>query len=146
MDLIAILQAFWASLVASLGGEALSLLFVVGFAVALLALWTGVSAFRQTELYKQHAALWGLIDDKIADLIWLIEFGDVDLKAYELRAEQREAAGETYIDPRMLYLIDRAQAYVKERFGIDVDLEDLLARAEHIFDEVKHDETNGVGA
>jgi hypothetical protein len=145
MDLLQVLQAFWQSLVSSLGGEALSVLFVAGFTAAMVMLWLGVSAFRKTEFYKQHAALWNLIDDKIADLIWLIEFGDVDLTDYEHNADVREQEGKTYIDPRMLYLLDKAEKYIQEQYNVTVNLEDLLGRAEHIFDEIKNDDSNGVG-
>ncbi len=145
MDIVQTLVNLFHGLSANLGGDAATILIVTILAVLLTGFWLAVSAFRQTEFYKQHQAMWELIDGRIADLIWLVEFGDVNLDEYNVRADEREAAGLSYVDPRMLYLLDQAQAWVKATFGVTVDIEVLLARAEHIFDEVKHSDTNGVG-
>lgn len=145
MDILAILVSLWTSLSHSLGGDALALAFTVGLSVALVSVWLALSAFRKTEFYKQHQALWDLVDGRIADLVWLIEVGDVDLSEYKKKADEREAAGLEFVDPRMLYLLDKAQSWVKEKFGVELDFEELLARAEHIFDEVKNSDGNSVG-
>lgn len=145
MDILVIFGQLWTSLSQSLGGEALALAFVVGFAFVLTALALGLQAFRKTEFYKQHQALWDLVDGRIADLIWLVNVGEVDLAPYDKRVEEREAAGLDYVDPRMLYLLDKAQEWVKTKFGVELDFEELLARAEHILDEVQVSEDNTVG-
>ncbi len=145
MDLMAILVSLWHSLAGALGGDGLAILFTAGFAAALVSIWLVVSAFRKTEFYKQHELLWNLVDNRIADLIWLIEVGDVDLTEYNKKADEREAAGKPHVDPRMLYLLDRAQAWVEEKLGVKLDFEELLGRAEHIFDEVKASDSNSIG-
>lgn len=146
MNVLEVLAAFWASLVASLGGEALSLLFIVGFTAAFVALFLGLNAFRKTEFYKQHKEVLDLVDGRITDLIFLVEFGDVDLTEYEAKAAERELAGMEHIDPRMLYLLDKVEVWVKEKLHFEIDTDELLARAEHIFDEVVKSDTNNVGA
>lgn len=145
MDILQFLVSLWTSLANSLGGDALALAFTVGLTVALVSVWLALGAFRKTEFYKQHQALWDLVDGRVADLVWLIEVGDVDLTEYEKKADEREAAGLEFVDPRMLYLLDKAQAWVKEKFNVELDFEELLARAEHIFDEVKNSDGNSVG-
>lgn len=145
MDLVQLLLNLWHALANSLGSDAMAVFVTAAFVVALTAVWQVAQAFRQSEFYKQHEALWNLIDGRIADLIWLIEKGDVDLTQYEDRAKQREEEGLSYVDPRMLYLLDQAEAWVKEKFSVEVDFEELLARAEHIFDEVKNASGNSVG-
>lgn len=134
----------WHNLANSLGGEALSIIFMVGFVAALTALYFGVSAFRKTEFYKQNKTILELVDGRITDLIFLLEFGDVDLTEYKQREAQREMDGLEFIDARMLYLLDRVGAWVKDRLGVELDMEELLARAEHIFNEVANSESNSV--
>lgn len=144
MDIWAALLALWHSLAVSLGGDAVALLVTVGFAVALFAVWQVQAAFVKTEFYKQHKVLWELVDDKIASLIFLIENGDVDLTEFEQRAKEREEAGLSYVDPRMLFLIDKVQDAVNSALGVNLNFEDLLARGEHIFDEIKHADSNSI--
>lgn len=145
MDIVQVLRDLFAGLSANLGSDAAAILVTTILAVLMTGFWLAVQAFRKTEFYKQHRAMWELIDNRIADLIWLVEFGDVNLDEYAVRVDAREAAGLSYVDPRMLYLLDQAQAYIKTTFGVTIDIEVLLARAEHIFDEVKHSPDNGVG-
>lgn len=144
MDIVQFFLALWASLVKSVGGEALAILILVGFVVALGTVFLALAAFRKTEFYKQHKAVWELIDNQITDTIFLLEFGNVDLKEWELKAEKRIEAGESDIDPRMLYLLDRVQSSVKNRYGIDLDFTELYARAEHIFNEAASSLDNGI--
>lgn len=140
-----ILSALWEQLAHSLGSEVMAILVVAGMVTVIVGVWLLVGALRKSEFFKQHQAMWELVDDRIADLIWLIEFGDVDLADYQRRAEEREAEGLSTIDPRMLYLLDKAGEWVETRLGVKLDMEELLARAEHIFDEVKKSDTNSVG-
>ncbi len=143
-ELIAFLVALWHSLSASLGGDALALLVVFAFVAVMAALYLGLSAFRKTEFYKQHKTVLDLVDGRITDLIFLLEFGEVDLTEYELKADERAEADLPYIDPRMLYLLDQAQKWVKDKLGVELDVDELLARAEHIFNEVANSDTNTV--
>src|SRR5690606_39047416 len=129
MDILQVFSALWQGLAGSLGSDAMAVLVVAAFATAITSVWLVVNAFRKTEFYKQHQTLWALVDDRIADLIWLIEVGDVDLTEYNKRADEREAKGESFIDPRMLYLLDQAQAWVQAKLGVELDFEELLARA-----------------
>lgn len=136
--------AMWHSLALTLGGDAMALLITVSFVAVLTALYLGVSAFRKTEFYKQHKTVLELVDGRITDLIFLLEFGDVDLTEYEKRADERAANGLEAVDPRMLYLLDKVQEWVKVKLGVELDVEELLARAEHIFNEVANSQTNSV--
>lgn len=145
MDLGAILTALWISLSSSLGGEALALAFIVGFVIFGLVAFYVTRAITKTKFYERWGDLWLLVDDQIADLIFLIEFGDVNLDEYTRRAQERLDNGESWIDPRMLYVLDRVQQLVKEQLHVELDLEQLLARAERLLDEIKNNPSNGVG-
>lgn len=145
MDVGQLLQTLWAQLAGNLGGDLMAVLIVTAFVVALTAIWLVVGAIRRTEFFKQYQSVWELVDDRIADLVWLIEVGDVDLTEYERKAEQREQEGLSHVDPRMLYLLDKAEEWVNATLNIELDFDVLLARAEHIFDEIKNAEGNSVG-
>lgn len=143
-DLFAIVQQLWAAIVAGLGGDVANLLGVaglvfIGFFVMLL-----VTAIRRTEFFKQNEFMWNMIDDHVADLIFMVALGNVDLAPYEQRAQERAAEGLSEIDPRMLYLLDQIDGWVKARFGVVIDLEVLHARAERILDLIKNDPSNSV--
>lgn len=145
MDLWALVLSVFHSLSNAVGGDAVALIVTVGFVFALVVLWRVHAAIVATEFYKKYKEVWDLVDDKLADLIFLVEFGDVDLEPWREKAKQRELAGEPYVDPRMLFVVDKVQADVSSRYGIDIDFLSLYARATHIFDEVKNDPSNGVG-
>lgn len=145
-EVLAFLIALWHSLTGSLGGDAMALLVTVAFVAVMAALYLGVAAFRKTEFYKQHKTVLDLVDGRITDLIFLLEFGDVDLTAYDDKADERQKAGLEYVDPRMLYLLDQVQAWVKDRLGVTLDTDELLARAEHIFNEVANSDSNTVAS
>jgi hypothetical protein len=143
-DLFALIQQLWAGLVAGLGGDVANVLGVavlvfLGFIATML-----VTAIRRTEFFKQNEYMWALIDDHIADLIFMVALGKVDLEPYEERARERQEAGLSEIDPRMLYLLDQIEGWIKARFYITIDLEMLHARAERILDLVKNDPDNSV--
>ncbi len=145
MDFIELIGRLWASLSGQLGGDGLTLLIVAILAIVLTIGWRIHSAIVQTEFYKKNKALWELVDDKVADTIFLIAVGDVDLTVFEQRVVERANLGLSYVDPRMLYLIDKVQQQVKDRFGVSLNFEELLGRAERIYDEVKNDPTTSVG-
>jgi hypothetical protein len=143
-DLFAVLQQLWAGLVVGLGGDvanvlAIGVLVFLGFIATLL-----VTSIRRTEFFKQNEYMWDMIDNHIADLIFMVALGKVELEPYEERARERQEEGLSEIDPRMLYLLDQIEGWIKARFRIEIDLEMLHARAERILDLVKNDPDNSV--
>jgi hypothetical protein len=143
-DLFALIQQLWAGLVMGLGGDvanvlAIAVLVFLGFIATML-----VTAIRRTEFFKQNEFMWAMIDDHIADLIFMVALGKVELEPYVERAQERQEAGLSEIDPRMLYLLDQIEGWIKARFHIEIDLEMLHARAERILDLVKNDPDNSV--
>ncbi len=145
MDLWQTVLALWASLSNAVGGDALALMLVVVFVFGLFLAGLVGKALLGSEFYRKNKALWELVDDRLVDMIFLVEFGDVDLAPWQEAADARVTAGLSYVDPRMLYVIDHVQTVFNDRFNVNLDFLDLLARAEHIYDEVRNDPANSVG-
>jgi len=95
-----------------------------------------LGAIRKTEVYRQYEVYFRLIDDVIYGAIMAVEGDSVDLTVFTDRAEVRVAKGLVFIDPRMLYVMDRAEAWSKGR-GVELDFEQILTRAEGLFQTIK---------
>lgn len=140
-----LIARLWASLVASLGGEALALVFVAVTVVGMFVLWRIQQAVVRTEWYKKNQLKVDLLDDVIVNFIFLASFGNVDLAPWQEKADKRVDEGLTYVDPRMLYVIDQAETYANSKFHLNLEFDDLLARAERIFQEYKHSQETPIG-
>lgn len=135
-----LLGHLWASLVASLGGEATALVFVALLVFGMWVLWRIQQAVVRSEFYKKNQLKIDLLDDVIVNFIFLAAFGNVDLTPWQVKADKRVEDGLEYIDPRMLYVVDKAEEFANSKFHLNLEFDDLLARAERIFQEYKHSE------
>lgn len=143
-DLGALLQQMWSGLVMALGGDVAEVV-VVAILVFLGVIGAAmVLAIRRTEFFKQKQFMWETIDDHIADVVFIVALGDVDFTKYEERAQEREELGLSPIDPRMLYLMEQIEGWVKAEFNVAIDMEMLHARAERILDLIRNDPKNSV--
>lgn len=82
--------------------------------------------------------LFDVFDDAILDAVVFVSAGYVDMKPYELKAEERKARGEMFIDPRMLFVLDRVEAFAL-KYGLEFEFDEVLPRAERIYRELKLD-------
>lgn len=145
MDLVQEVLRLWQSLSNAVGGDALAILLLT---VVVFGLFVGTLVSRAilaSEAYKKNKTVLDLLAQSIADFVFLAEFGNVDLAPWQAKADEREAAGEVYVDPRMLFVLDNVQRQFNEKYGLEFDFLDLLAKAERIYDEVRNDPSNSVG-
>lgn len=100
------------------------------------------TAFRSSEIYVQNKRKLDLLGDFLLDQVVAIEAreADIDLTPYEQRVDERAEQGLEYIDPRMLYLLDKADDYVSARSGLTISFDELLAKSERIFQLYKNGE------
>jgi hypothetical protein len=111
--------------------------------VILLGVGTSLAiAFRDNEQLVKRERELKLLGGFLLDLVVSIESREsvLDLEPYNKRAEERVEDGLEHIDPRMLYLMDKADDYVSSRSGFNVSFDELLAKAEHIFQLYKNSE------
>lgn len=125
--------------------ELLALLVVAVFFVLLYFIGIVANALAKTQWYTQNQLFIGAIAQKALELILHTEYGDEYesvSEEYDVKAQQRAEKGDFYIDPRMLFVIDKLETYVNKTFGQKLEFDDLLQIAETKYREVKHDETN----
>ncbi len=98
-----------------------------------------VAAFKRSELYVQNERSVKLLEGFLLDNIVNIEArgADIDLTTYNQRADERAEQGLEYIDPRMLYLLDKADNYVSRISGFYISFDELLAKSERILQNYK---------
>ncbi len=125
--------------------ELLALLVVAVFFVLLYFIGIVANALAKTQWYTQNQLFIGAIAQKALELILHTEYGDEYesvAEEYDVKAQQRAEKGDFYIDPRMLFVIDKLETYVNKTFSQKLEFDDLLQIAETKYREVKHDETN----
>lgn len=135
MDLFAILQQIGLQF----KPEVLTLLGVAFCFVVLVLAGALVNAIRKSEALKQYEGLIQALGQKIADLIIFAEWGDeYSQKAdfYEKKQAERTAAGLYYVDPRMLYVMDKVEQYALDRHGLKIEFDDVLPLAEKKYREL----------
>lgn len=118
-------------------GEFVNAVAVVLFTIVLIAGSWALTQLGKHESTKRLAVVWDLIDDRIAQIIVTLAYGNVDLSAEEAEIELKGLE----IDARMLYLINRIEAELKNRYGLTVDILEIRERAERIFQNLKTDYT-----
>ena len=96
-----------------------------------------LSAFRKTEVFRQYEAYFRLIDDVLYGAILAAQGTAVDLAPFEQRVEERHAEGLVYIDPRMLYVLERAEGWAGTHGFGNIDFEETLTRAEGLYQTIK---------
>lgn len=114
----------------------------------LVAIIVGVLAIVRTlgldNLYARHEKQLKLIAEVAPDVFMRIAFPSVDdlefqqaLDYYEGVAAERVSSGLSWIDPRMLYAIDRVEESLPE--GYKVDLNIIIDKLETIYRKMKAD-------
>jgi hypothetical protein len=114
----------------------------------LVAIIVGVLAIVRTlgldNLYARHEKQLKLITEVAPDVFMRIAFPAVDdlefqqaLDYYEGVAAERASSGLSWIDPRMLYAIDRVEESLPE--GYKVDLNIIIDKLETIYRKMKAD-------
>lgn len=114
----------------------------------LVAIIVGVLAIVRTlgldNLYARHEKQLKLIAEVAPDVFMRIAFPAVDdlefqqaLDYYEGVAAERVSSGLSWIDPRMLYAIDRVEESLPE--GYKVDLNIIIDKLETIYRKMKAD-------
>lgn len=125
-----------------LGLDVTSFVLNVLMLVIMIGIGFLVRALRLDTLYKRHKDQIELIEQYGFDAILRIanssvtdqQYAEAMLRYGEL-ADQREADGLTYIDPRMLYAIDLVEEALPENYQIDINI--VLNRLERLYQEVK---------
>jgi hypothetical protein len=108
---------------------------VVGLLVLLMVIvaWAA-HKFGLVEAVTHREKEIKLLSNFLLDNVMLIAHGSaVDLSPYEDRASERQENGEQYIDPRMLFLMDKADDYISGRVGFNVSFDELYAKAEAVY-------------
>lgn len=109
--------------------------------VILLAIVFMLRILRLDRIYDRYKRQIDLIAEFAPDVFLRIAFdiGEGALQAallhYEEVADQRVADGLIYIDPRMLYAIDRVEQALPEAYQIDFNI--VLDRMERIYQKMK---------
>jgi len=124
--------------------EIMNLGLMVVLVLLLAAVYFVVRAIRQSEAYKQYGQQIDMLADVIANAIITAGFGAVDMKPWEQKAQERLEAGNEWIDPRMLFVLDAADQWIERQSGLDIPMDELLQRAEAIFQTIRHDDSNGL--
>lgn len=114
-------------------GEVVNAIGIVVFVVLLAVGTWAVAQLGQHEKTKRLLTVWQLVDDRIAQIVVTLAYGNVDLTAEEAEIELKGLD----IDPRMLYLINRIEAELHSRYGVTVDLLEIQERAESIFQNLR---------
>lgn len=120
-------------------------LFFVGFLLVALLL----NALRRSEWFRQNEAVAIALAQKALELLIHTEYGDefsTVSHVYEDKALKRSADGLFYVDPRMLFVIDKLELWANTRFGVALEFDDLLQIAETKYQEVKLDPLNDIFA
>lgn len=107
-------------------------LLIFGFMGVMYVLTRVLNAIRQHENVKKNERVLSLVGTYAGMIIFTVAFGDIDLSEYEVQASERELEGQTYIDARMLYVIDRVEKHAKQ-YGIKLDIEDAWGIAERTY-------------
>lgn len=112
---------------------------------ALVAITSGIviGSWAMIQIGKRNFTdreimLMAMLEDFILSTVVKVINQDVDLAPYEEKADARAKEGLTYLDPRMLFVLDQADDWVSKRSGFNVDFEELAARAERIYQEYKN--------
>jgi hypothetical protein len=105
---------------------------IVGIVVGLFLLTRFVSAITTNEYVKANQTLLAMLGDTLFNAIMLVAWGKVDYSEFEEKALDYEREYGRYIDPRMWYVLERAEDWL-EGYGFQVEFDELLAIAESVY-------------
>lgn len=121
---------------------------ILGIVLALVG-YKVVTAWETSPKVQEHRELLQMLQEAFVPIAFRIAFpesGDVRfqdvLDEYTQKAEEREASGLSWVDPRMLYAVDRLEtllANVSDSRGrrIEIDFNVLLDLAEGYYQQLK---------
>lgn len=112
---------------------------VIAFAILYL-----LNVVRVQELYRTYEREIGILLDVLPDVFWRIAYADEDdvelqeaLLEYTRISKDREEAGLSFIDPRLLYAIDRAELALPKNRRVDFNI--IIDRAETLYNRMKQE-------
>jgi hypothetical protein len=110
----------------------------------LLAIVFLVRVFRIEALYKRYESQFNIIERYAPDVFLRLAFPsitddelEVALLHYAEVADERVVNGLSYIDPRMLYAIDRVEEALPESYQFDFNI--ILDKMEVIYVKMKNE-------
>lgn len=116
--------------------NALELVLIVAIVVGLYFLSRLVTAITTNEYVKANDILLGMLANSITNAIMYAAWGQIDFSEYSDKAADYEQEHGRYIDPRMWYVLDKAEAWL-ETYGFEIEFDDLLSRAEALYQDLK---------
>lgn len=139
------LNGLLADLLELFKGDIASLVVVILLIVVGVAATFALNAIRNSDFYQTNKQKLDLLAEYAVNWIFLAEFGEVDLTEYNAKAVARVDEGLPYVDPRMLFVIDKLGEQASNKLGLKLNALELLALAERRYQELKHDENSPVG-
>lgn len=127
--------------------EILSLVVIAVLFAALYFVGLAATALHKSQFFVQNELFIKAIAEKALELILHTEYGneyEAVSAEYEAKATARTDAGDFYIDPRMLFVIDKLETFVNTNFSQSIEFDDLLHIAEAKYREVKANESNSL--
>lgn len=116
--------------------NALEMVVLVAIVVGLYFLAKLVTAITTNEYVKANEVLLSMLADSLVDAIMYAAWGKVSFDEYTDKAADYEQEHGRYIDPRMWYVLDKAEAWLAT-YGFELEFDDLLARAEALYQNLK---------
>ena len=128
-----------------IAGLDISSLLVNGVFIAIIiGVLAVVRVLGLDNLYARHEKQLKLIAELAPDVFMRIAFPSIDdvemqqaLDHYEKQAQERVESGLTWIDPRMLYAIDRIEEQLPENYKVDLNV--VIDKLEATYRKMKAD-------
>lgn len=125
--------------------DVLRLVAIVAFFVAFFLVGSLLVSLRKTEFFKQNELFVVALGQKALEFVLHAEYGEEYNSVadeYQTKADERVAKDLFYVDPRMLFVIDKLETFINLHFSVHLEFDDLLAIAEAKYREIKHDDAN----
>ena len=128
-----------------IAGLDISSLLVNGVFIAIIiGVLAVVRVLGLDNLYARHEKQLKLIAELAPDVFMRIAFPSIDdvemqqaLDHYEKQAQERVESGLSWIDPRMLYAIDRIEEQLPENYKVDLNV--VIDKLEATYRKMKAD-------
>ena len=137
------------SILDSFKPEIIQVFVIAVFFIALVLIGLLLNALRRTQWFVANEKAVLAVGQKALELLIHTEYGteyESVAHEYDEKAHQRSVNGLFFVDPRMLFVIDKLELWANTRFGISLEFDDLLQIAEAKYQEVKLDPLNDIFA
>jgi hypothetical protein len=104
-----------------------------------IATWLALKVGANQSL-KAYNSVIVAVAQKAVEFIIIAEWGDeyqLHSAEYEQKQAERQAAGDFFVDARMLYVLDKLEQFISAHFGYKLEFDDLLPIAEAKYRELK---------